>query len=184
MTRVWLIRHTASTALPGAAIGVTDPPLSDQGYEQARHLAAAMASCPLVRILSSDRRRALDTAGILAAPHRLAVEPSAALREIDFGAWEGRSLKDLWTEEPVAAGAWERDIRLTPTSFGESLEAVERRVGAFWASLSPLPSQGEIAVVAHGGSLAVLRAVITGETVADAFATRLEVGDAVALTAG
>src|SRR6266849_8999225 len=118
----------------------------------------------------------LDTAGILAAPHRLGVEPSAALREIDFGAWEGRSLEDLWTEEPVAARAWERDIRLTPTSFGESLEAVERRVGAFWASLSPLPSQGQIAVVAHGGSLAVLRAVITGETVADAFATRLEVG--------
>ena len=181
MSRVWLVRHAASTALPALAVGATDPPLSDHGREQAQRLAEEMATRPLVRILSSDRQRALDTARIVAAPHRLAVEPTSALREIDFGAWEGRLLADLWIEEPAAAEEWTADIRHTPLSFGESLDDLQRRVAAFWASLLPLPAQGEIAIVAHGGSLAALRATITGQTIPDAFANRLPVAGAIAL---
>ena len=184
MSRVWLIRHAASTAPPGLAVGATNPPLSDQGREQARRLAATMASRPLVRILSSDRQRALDTARILAEQHGLVVEPSVALREIDFGAWEGRSLSDLWREEPAAAKAWTDDIRLTPQSFGESLDDLQRRVAGFWALLLPLPDLGEIVVVAHGGSLAALTAVITGEPIPDTFAARLPLAGAIELTTG
>lgn len=184
MTRVWLVRHAASTAIHGLAIGSTDLPLSDEGFEQARRLAGEMASRPLVRILSSDRQRALATAHILARPHGVAVEPTAALREIDFGAWEGRRLSDLWLEEPVAARAWEGDIRLCPPSFGESLGDVEARVRSFWESLQPLPDRGEVAVVAHCGSLAVLRAMIVGMTVSDALAISSEIASAFALTVG
>ncbi len=184
MSRVWLIRHAASTAAAGSAIGATDLPLSDVGHEQARRLAAELASRALARIVSSDRRRALETANIIAAPHsRVCVESSSALREIDFGAWEGRSLSDLWVEEPAAAKAWEDDIRTTPASFGESVDDVVRRVAAFWRSLQPLPDVGELAVVGHRGSLAILRALITGETIPDAFAAGLGLGSAVALVA-
>lgn len=184
MSRVWLIRHAASTAAAGSAIGLTDLPLSDVGHEQARRLAAELASRALARIVSSDRRRALETANIIAAPHSgVGVESSSALREIDFGAWEGRSLSDLWVEEPAAAKAWEDDIGTTPASFGESVDDVARRVAAFWRSLQPLPDVGELAVVGHRGSLAILRALITGETVPDAFAAGLGLGSAVALVA-
>jgi broad specificity phosphatase PhoE len=182
VTRVWLIRHAASTAAPRSAIGVSDPPLSDLGRKQAVHLAATMSKEPLVRIVSSDRQRALATARILALPHGLDIESTAALRELDFGAWEGRSLADLWLEEPLAAKAWEGDIRSTPPSFGESVRDLERRVGMLWDSLQPLPSVGELAFVAHQGSLAVLRAVITRETISAAFATRLALAGAVAVT--
>lgn len=184
MTRVWLIRHRASTAKRASAIGATDPPLSDEGRAQARQVAALIRGRPLVRMLSSDRERALATARILAAPHGLPVESTDTLRELDFGAWEGRSLGDLWSEEPAAARAWETDIRMTPASFGESVLDLECRVGAFWDSLRPFGREGgEVAIVAHAGSLAVLRSIITGETVADAFAARLELGGAVALLA-
>jgi broad specificity phosphatase PhoE len=170
--------------MKGTAIGVTDPPLSDQGLADARVLAATMAARPLVRVLSSDRLRALLTARIVAQPHRLDVESSAALREIDFGAWEGRSLADLWSEEPEAAKAWELDIRSTPASFGESLNDLEGRVAMFWAGLRPLPPHGEVAIVAHRGSLAALRALIGGSTIADAFASELGLGAAIEVVAG
>ncbi len=137
-----------------------------------------------MRVLSSDRERALETARIVAALHGLPVEATDALRELDFGAWEGRSLGDLWSEEPEAARAWDTDIRRTPASFGESVLDVERRVGAFWDSLRHFGRDGgEVAIVAHAGSLAVLRSIITGETLSDAFAARLELGGAVALVA-
>lgn len=184
MTRVWLIRHAASTRVPGTAIGISDPPLSKDGVVEARSLAATLASRPLVRVLSSDRQRALHTARIVARPHGLAVECGAALREIDFGAWEGRSLADLWAEEPDAAKAWEQDIRSTPPTFGESLHDLESRVAMFWSGIQPLPTRGEVAVVAHRGSLAALRALITGSTIADAFRHELELGAATAVVAG
>jgi broad specificity phosphatase PhoE len=181
VTWIWLIRHAESSGVPGVAIGAGDPPLSDQGRVQAQRLAATMAARPLVRILTSDSKRALETARIVAQPHGVAVETTAALREIDFGVWEGRFLGDLWLEDPLAAKAWEDDIRVTPPGFGENLNDLERRVGILWASMQPLPAQGEIAFVGHQGSLAVLRAAITGDSVSNAFATRLELAGAVAL---
>ena len=184
MTRVWLIRHGASTASPGLAIGVSNPPLSDLGRAQARNIALALSARPLVRVISSDLRRAMETATIIAARHRIAVETSAALREIDFGTWEGRDLRDLWLEDPAAAGAWERDVRVTPRDFGESVSDLERRVAAFWKESSPLPATGEIAIVGHGGSLAALRALISHEAIATAIGSRLDVGAMIGLDAG
>lgn len=184
MTRIWLIRHAESIRVPGSVIGVTDPPLSEAGVEQARSLGEAMAAHPLVRVLSSDRERALATARQVARPHGLSVEPAAALREIDFGAWEGRNLADLWSEEPDAAMAWEEDLRSSPPSFGESVSDLERRVSTFWSSLRPLPSVGEVAIVAHRGSLAVLQALITGSLISETFASGLALGAAEAVFAG
>jgi broad specificity phosphatase PhoE len=183
VTRVWLIRHGASTASPGLAIGVSDLPLSDLGRAQAHSLAATLAARPLVHVMSSDLKRALETAIIIAAPHRLAVESTGALREIDFGTWEGRDLSDLWSEDSAAARAWELDIRHTPRGFGESVSDLERRVTGFWKQSSPSPATGEIAIVGHGGSLAALRALISHESFATAMASRLDLGAMIGLDA-
>src|SRR2546428_187747 len=82
--RVWLIRHGASTAPPTSAIGATDPALSKEGRTQADQVAGLLQDRPLVRVVSSDRRRALATARVVAAPHGLPVQPEAALRELDL----------------------------------------------------------------------------------------------------
>jgi probable phosphoglycerate mutase len=184
VTRLWLIRHGASTASPGLAIGASDPPLSELGRAQARSLAAALAARPLVRVISSDLTRAAQTATTIATRHAIAVETSAALREIDFGSWEGRDLGDLWLEDSAAARAWEQDIRHTPRTFGESVSDVEHRVAAFWNQLLPLPAIGEIAIVAHGGSLAALRALVSSEPMAITIASRLVLGAMIGLDAG
>lgn len=164
--RVWLIRHAATTAPPGLAIGAGDPPLSELGRREAHDLAAGLANRRLGGVWSSDSRRAVETAAIIAASHGLAVMSTAALREIDFGAWEGRHLSELWDEDPAGAQAWEADIRQTPRSFGESVAELELRVRAFWEGLA---LNGEIAVVAHRGSLAALQSVIVGQPFADSF---------------
>ncbi len=181
--RVWLVRHGATTAPPGVAIGSSNPPLSALGWEQARQLAAELASRPLARVLSSDLERAVATAHTIAIPHHLDVEPTASLREIDFGAWEGRSLADLWSEDAPAARAWEDDIRCTPSTFGESLADVENRVSGFWRSFDQQPDGAEIAIVAHRCSLAVLQAVLTGESLEEAFAPEGDFAAAVAVVA-
>src|SRR5258708_14804460 len=99
---IWLVRHGETDAPAGTIIGATDTPLGAGGREQARRLALEMAKCPLGLIISSDLQRAADTARAIAEPHHLTIERTAALRELDFGQWEGRSLAELWREAPAA----------------------------------------------------------------------------------
>jgi broad specificity phosphatase PhoE len=164
MVRVWLIRHAAPDT-----DGV-DPGLSDVGRTQAMQVSKQLARRPLSAIWSSDSKRAMETAACIAARHGLRVETSAALREIDFGAWEGRPLRDLWSEDPVAARAWEADIRRTPATFAESVADLERRVERFWSQVRGTVLGGEVAVIGHRGSLAALRALITRQSFASSFA--------------
>jgi broad specificity phosphatase PhoE len=168
----------------GLVIGLTDPPLGEEGRAQAICAADELARRPLVRVFSSDLRRASQTAAVVVAPHRLEVETTPALRELNFGAWEGRTLSDLWVDEPGAAAAWEGNVLVTPPSFGESLGELEQRVARFWDSLHPLPQRGEVAVVAHGGSLAALRSLIAGVPLGDCLAMRMEPGGILGLDAG
>lgn len=178
--RLWLIRHAEAAAAPGVAVGWSDPPLSEPGERRARELAAELAATELTAVYSSDLRRALRTAELIAAPHGLAVLAAPELRELDFGAWEGRALGELWTEEPESATAWERDLRQTPPSFGETVAELEERVRRFAGG--PLAGgRGPIAIVGHHGSLAALRTVLTGCGFAAAWASPCVPGVAVPL---
>jgi broad specificity phosphatase PhoE len=181
MGRVWLIRHGASVAPAGVAVGSGDPGLSELGHHQALQLAEMLRGRPLEAVWSSDSLRARDTASFIAEPHRLRVQTAAALREIDFGSWEGRFLGDLWQEDPEAARAWESDLRQTPPAFGETVAQLELRVGQFWSELQPSLDGREVAIVAHRGSLAALRAVITRCSFATAFGSPMDLGAAEAV---
>lgn len=155
------------------AIGWTDVPLSSAGRRQAQELAQQLEKIPLQRIYASDLRRSRETAERVATGHGLPVEMDAGLRELDFGAWEGRRLADLWTESPAEAGEWESDLRRVPASFGETFAELEARVGRFAAGL---PRSGDALVVAHRGSLAVLYAHLSGAPVATVWGLPFELG--------
>ncbi|MFT4267939.1 MAG: histidine phosphatase family protein [Xenophilus sp.] len=121
-----------------------DEPLSELGLRQAAQAAAALAGERLRSIVCSDARRALDTALAVAAPHRLVPDARAALRERHFGALIGSSSADIdWACEPEG---------------GETLpQFVQRKRAALAAALAePAP----VLVVAHGGTLYVLAALL------------------------
>jgi alpha-ribazole phosphatase len=177
MAVIWLVRHGATIAPTGVAVGWSDPPLSDVGRDQAAALAAELSGRRPASIFSSDKVRAIATAEAIAAVHGLRVAVDRRLREIDFGVWDGRHLRDLWSEAPEAAAAWERDLRVTPSAFGESMQDLEARVAEFWSEVRPRTE--EVIVVAHRGSLTVLRSLITGESLDAAFASDLALGRAI-----
>lgn len=170
---LWLARHGQTEAPPGVAIGRTDVPLSAAGRRQARELAYRLEGIPLQRIYASDLRRSRETAERVATGRGLPVEIDADLRELDFGAWEGRRLADLWTESPAEAGEWETDLRRVPVTFGETFAELEARVNRFAAGLSRC---GDALVVAHRGSLAVIYAQLSGASLATAWGLPFELG--------
>jgi broad specificity phosphatase PhoE len=178
MSTVWLVRHGEASAPPGAAIGHSDPPLNGRGSRQVARLAKRLADQPVQRVFSSDLQRARVTAERIAAGHGLAVDVCPELREIDFGAWEGRALGDLWTEKPEEAATWERDLRCVPSGFGERFEMFEDRVAQFRRRLNGYRVS---VVVAHRGSLAVLLHQLKDISMEVAWQAPLETGAALRL---
>jgi alpha-ribazole phosphatase len=158
--RLYLIRHgEIEPAAMGKLIGQIDAALSERGVEQARRVAEKLSSARLDAVYSSDLRRACRTAEIIAEHNRVNARPSAAWREIDMGAWEGRTLYALNAKVPEQVASLFND----PASFaypgGESFADFTARIqGALDQLLLTHPS-GEIALVAHGG---VCRAIIGG----------------------
>jgi broad specificity phosphatase PhoE len=121
-----------------------DEPLSELGQQQARDAAAALAGEHIASIVASTARRAFDTALTVAAPHTLAPIASDALRERFFGALIGTSSAHI-------------DWAVTPEG-GETLAQFVDRTRA--ALIDALRAPGPVLVVAHGGTLYVLAALL------------------------
>lgn len=165
--QVLVVRHgETSWNARGTVIGQADPPLDDIGLGQAELLAAHLRDVPLGEIWSSDLRRALQTADIIARPHGLLVRPTSALREASFGSLEGRSIEDL-----TRSGEWrerERDKYGFVPPRGESYFAVEDRVEAFLKDLVERARGRLVLLVTHVGVVRVLSRLIGGLTPTDA----------------
>lgn len=69
--------------------------LSDEGVGEAKRMAVRLAGQGIDAVHVSPQARAVQTGAIVAAALGLAVEEVAALDEIDFGGWTGRSFDAL-----------------------------------------------------------------------------------------
>jgi alpha-ribazole phosphatase len=158
--RLYLIRHgETEPSAAGKLVGQTDVALSERGVEQARLLAEKLSSVRLDAVYSSDLRRAFRTAEIVAERNHATAQTSAAWREINMGAWEGRTLTALNDEAPEQVAS----LFDEPASFeypgGESFADFTTRIRVALDQLLQTHPNGEIALIAHGG---VCRAIIGG----------------------
>ncbi|MEI8296135.1 MAG: histidine phosphatase family protein [Alphaproteobacteria bacterium] len=92
----------------GIIMGSIDEPLNERGFEQARSAASILESVKFDRIISSPRKRAMQTAECVAAksPKPLLVEDNLAERV--WGEAEGKPFdtsKSLFDEEYTPTGA-------------------------------------------------------------------------------
>jgi alpha-ribazole phosphatase len=141
-----LVRHAEPAAeARGRCYGTLDVELSARGLEQADALAAKLRDEHVDLVVSSPRRRALQTATALGRP----VEIDDRLRELDFGDFEGRTYDELERDEPELFRRW----MSSPTSVrfpnGESYADLRARATA---ALADVRARAEsTVVVTHGG---------------------------------
>lgn len=179
-----LVRHGEAEGQPGRCVGWCDLPLGDAGREEARRLAARWGAPP-ARVVASDLARARETAAILAARWRdIVVEHDARLREMHFGAWDGRAWDALEAEDGERLGAWMADWATARAPDGEAFPDVLARVAAWLDGLRATPATGDarvagdarIVVVAHAGSIRALLCALLDLPLARAFALRVDHG--------
>jgi probable phosphoglycerate mutase len=152
-----LIRHGQSTwNARGLWQGQGDPPLSPYGRGQARRLARRLAAQRPVALVSSDLRRAAQTARIAARALGLALELEPRLRELDVGAWSGLAEAEVasrWPEELARFRAGDPGLR---AGGGESRLELRARALAALAALAVRFPAGRVAVITHGGVVCAL----------------------------
>jgi alpha-ribazole phosphatase len=157
-TRLLLIRHAEpEEEAHGRCYGSLDIGLSSRGRLRAQLLARTIERIPLAAIYASPRRRALDTAKPLAALHGLTVIVDDALREIDFGEFEGRSYDDIRLAAPEIYRVWMEAPTHVRFPGGESYRLLRRRALAAMHAIRRRHVGGTAAIVSHGG---ILRAML------------------------
>lgn len=161
--RVYLIRHGETgwnTAMKFQ--GQTDIPLSEHGREQAANLGKRLSTLEIDAFYASDLFRAYETANIIALPHGMPVQKVSGLREINFGVWEGLTaaeIKNLYADE--INKWWDNPFSLRIPGGETYDEMVKRSVVAIKEIISR-HSNGQIAVVSHGGPIRSILCSVMG----------------------
>jgi alpha-ribazole phosphatase len=155
-TTVWLMRHGEADGMHGRCCGHFDAPLSMAGLEQAKRVAAQLAHESISRMFSSNLKRALETAQIVAEPHGLAVEAVDDLAEMNFGDLEGLRYEEAQERFPAVYHSWM--TRPTETQFpnGESYRQMSARVLRAFDSILQRHRNQSIGIVAHAGVIRVV----------------------------
>lgn len=158
MRAIVLCRHGATEEnLAGRFLSRSDVVLSELGMKQARGLSLPLAEFAFERCFVSPMRRCMQTRE-LAVPS-LNYEVDDALREVDFGQWEGRTLEWLQRNDPQALAQRRRDpVEFRPPG-GESFADVAIRLNKIAGRLE---NERCALVIAHRGTLGVLERLLRG----------------------
>jgi broad specificity phosphatase PhoE len=151
--RLYLVRHGETEwTLTRRHTGRTDVPLTPSGEEQARVLGLELADVEVGRVLSSPLARAFATALLAGFGDR--VEPSDALREMDYGECEGLTTRQIREQRP----GW--DLFRDGCPGGETVADVAKRVQPLLAEVTA--ADQNVVLFGHGHNLRVLAATYLG----------------------
>jgi broad specificity phosphatase PhoE len=155
MTLLVLLRHGPTAGNREHRLqGRTDPPLDAAG----RTVVASWRLPAFARTLSwrsSPLRRCTETADLL----DIVAEAEPHLIEMDWGAWEGRTLASLRAEDPRFAAEEARGLDLNPPD-GESPRQVQARLAEFFRETAAIGA--DVGAISHKGIIRVTLALATG----------------------
>src|SRR5256714_487786 len=163
VTRVFLVRHGATVlSAEDRFAGATDVALSDEGREQTRRLSERLSGEKISAVYASPLGRTVETAGILAKPHKLEVQTRDGLREINHGRWEQLTRREVEEHFPEEAAEWEKDPYTFAPVGGESGLAVTARALPVLLQLVREHPGKNILVVSHKATIRLLLSSLLG----------------------
>ena len=159
MTEIIIIRHGETEwNKTGRFQGHSDVPLSAEGRTQAETLGKNLIVDHVDAIYASDLTRAMETAAPLAARFGLPVISDPQLRELNFGAWEGRNFNDVNAENPNAMKNFYTDPEQADIPESEPFPEFQQRVAGRVREIVAHERGKRVVIVSHGASIRILLA--------------------------
>lgn len=163
--RLFLVRHGLTDHnSAGRFMGHTDAELSLEGFRQVEKLRARLAEEKLDVIYSSDLRRTMVTAEVIASAHKdIEIVRCPELREVNYGQAECLTFEEIKKQYPDLAQAI-REFNCPSIKFpgGENWEAFTERALKFRDRLNAHKPDHKILIVSHGGPIRTLLCDIIG----------------------
>ena len=157
MTKIFLIRHGETEWNKiGKLQGSSDIDLLPEGIEQARLLVKHAPFNSVDAIYSSDLKRAIETAEILAEKFDLPVIKERGLRETSFGTWEGRYLSELAKENPQGFEKFFTQPDKVKPPNGETFLQSQARIMNALEEIIADNEDKNIIVVSHGAAIRLI----------------------------
>jgi broad specificity phosphatase PhoE len=156
-----VVRHgeTAWT-LNGRHTSRSDIPLTAHGEEQARELNHALAGRRFGLVLTSPRRRSLQTSAI-AGFASAEVDPD--LVEWDYGTYEGLTTPEISAANGGGWDLWRDGVKPTADGAGEQSDDIQRRAEAIIRRTRDTLDRGEdVLLFSHGHFLRAFAATWIG----------------------
>ncbi|GAB1645629.1 histidine phosphatase family protein [Krasilnikovia sp. MM14-A1259] len=153
MTRLIVWRHGNTDWNAARRVqGQTDVPLNDLGQRQAVDAAELLARLRPAAIVSSDLRRAADTASALAALTGLDVHTDPRLRERYFGPWQGLTMAEVAQARPQEHARW----KVGDDVIGDDIETLsdlgKRVADGLQAAADLVPPGATVVAATHGAA--------------------------------
>jgi probable phosphoglycerate mutase len=166
--RLVLLRHGQTDFNFGNRMqGQLDTELTELGRAQAVAAAGVLAKRQPLLIVSSDLRRAYDTAVELGERTGLPVQVDSRLRETHLGDWEGLTHAQVDAAAPGARQAWREDAAWAPHGGENRVDVAARSLPVIAELLAGEPEWGAVdeparpvVLVAHGALIAALTAAL------------------------
>jgi glucosyl-3-phosphoglycerate phosphatase len=166
--RLVMLRHGQTEFNLGSRMqGQLDTELTELGRAQAVAAAEALAKHQPLLIVSSDLRRAYDTALALQDRTGLRVRADDRLRETHLGDWQGMTHTEIDAIAPGARLAWREDAGWAPHGGENRVDVATRSMPLIAELVAGEPEWGAdddaarpVVLVAHGGLIAALTAAL------------------------
>jgi alpha-ribazole phosphatase len=161
MSELLFIRH-AETDMAGTFCGHSDPGLNAHGFAQLPPLVDRLEGEDIRAIYTSDLLRAWTTASTIADAFGISYQVRPALREINFGQWEGLTWAEIEQRDKDYARRWITEYPQLPAPWGETLREFKKRVLNEVAFLSQVTEGHNIAVITHAGVIRIVLSTLQG----------------------
>lgn len=136
--------------------------LNETGIRQAEELSTKVLkdNYKFSKIYSSPQRRAAKTAEILSEATNIQYIIDEGLAEVDLGAWEGLSWREVKEQYPTEYNEWYINRRYTKAPEGESYEDMIKRVlNALHKIIDE--NNEDVAIVTHSAVIMCLQCCLT-----------------------
>ena len=155
--QIILMRHAAvGPAYAERYLGSTDVPIDAAQAQSIEGATRWLLRQPIGRCYCSPMLRARQTADLIMPNTTLPISVNDDLREVDFGAWEGKTFDEISRSDALLVDKWAKMDDDFAFPQGESMQSFQERISRAWETMIADPADVVLGLT-HGG---VIRSMI------------------------
>lgn len=161
--QLFLLRHGETTySQSGGFCGALDPDLTPEGEQMAQDFAETYRHEPWAAIYASPMKRTIATAKPLAEALGVEMRLRPGLKEIRYGAWEGKTqaaVREQYGDDYIN---WMTEPAWNPPTGGETSVEIANRAMPVVAEIEEEFTEGRVLIVSHKATIRIILCSLLG----------------------